>query len=666
VPHEPTSPSGARGLRVTVFVATVLALVTLGVALGALLPPDPLRPPPEIEALFIDCHCDRKDGVRPEPKERTLFLVLALAAPTLALGTFHVLRRRGPSRRVLRASIAIAALFALAGLVIVIAAVGPRLLTVLDAQAAGTLWGLVAIGVVAWAAARRAPARTLATLGLTLAAATCLLVSVALKRHGLSTLTDWAPDEFHLAALSFGIAQSAAGKQCLIDYVPQYGCHGEFLAPLLRALGGTLDALSTILIALTALGAAGVGAFVWRVTRSAGLTLLALAGLALLWTLSAIKVPPDVHDHYYQYVPLRFVFPALSLALGTLWRAPSPALAAVFGGFGAVALLWNPESGIAVVGSLLSVVAIDLLPRPGGHRLRGSLRATLASLASLAFAFALGLAAFVALAALRTGQRAELRELFHYADVFFLSGWFMLPMPLSPSCWQVLIGIHVASIVYGLTGDVGDSRTRAGLQLGVLGVGTFLYYVGRSHESVLTSVSWPAVPALALLLSATPLASFSPRWRAHVSRLRAPLAALTAAALGLSAVLAWSVLTRPIAPGILAAPKIREHIAFIARTSTPTSRVAVLAMHQGVLLLHARRSHALSGPGIAEMTLDEDMRSLNAQLDAGRAELVYVDRELAALRTFWYEPVRPHLERHFEPVARSRDGRFELLRYVRR
>jgi hypothetical protein len=66
------------------------------------------------------------------------------------------------------------------------------------------------------------------------------------------------------------------------------------------------------------------------------------------------------------------------------------------------------------------------------------------------------------------------------------------------------------------------------------------------------------------------------------------------------------------------------------------------------------------------MALVQDLRELTDQLDAGRAELVYLDRELAALRTFWYEPVRPHLEQHFQSVGRSADGRMELLRYVRR
>jgi hypothetical protein len=387
-----------------------------------------------------------------------------------------------------------------------------------------------------------------------------------------------------------------------------------------------------------------------------------LAGLSLSWTLRATQVPPDVHDHYYQYFPLRFVFPALSLALGSLWRRPSPALAAALGAFGAAAVYWNSDSGIAVVGSLLCVVGLDLVPRSEGP----ALRTTMASLASFAAALVLGLTLFVELGALRTGHRADLRELFHYADIFFISGWFMLPMPLSLSSWQVVIGVYLASIVHGLTREGRDHLARASVQLGVLGVGLFLYYVGRSHSSVLSVASWPVIPALALLLRAAPVSTFPSRFRALGAHSRAATASVTAVALGLSAALGWQVLTRPIASGIRAAPAIHEHIAFIERTSSPTSRIAVLAMHQGVLLLHARRAQALTVCAMVEMALDEDMRKLTNQLDAGRAELVYVDRELADLRTFLYDPIRPHLERHFEPVARSADGRIELLRYVRR
>jgi hypothetical protein len=108
------------------------------------------------------------------------------------------------------------------------------------------------------------------------------------------------------------------------------------------------------------------------------------------------------------------------------------------------------------------------------------------------------------------------------------------------------------------------------------------------------------------------------------------------------------------------------HIAFIGRTSSPTTPLAVLAMQQAPLLLEARRGQALLGPGIVETVLVRDLERLGRQLAEGRVELLYLDRDLVKLRTAFYDPIRPYVERSFEHVADSADGRLELLRHRRR
>lgn len=487
-----------------VFLHAAFGLTLLGLALGALLPPDPGRPPVHVIAKFID-----EGGLlRPEGKERTIFVALALASPATVLVCARLLRRRARARV---HSLAAAALSLLAAF-LVLGTLGPHAQDILSSLSVLEISELVALCIAcSLVVTRPSLSRVHAALDVvTLSVAG--LVIVALKHHALDELAQTGPDDNHFSAVVYAVAQSVAGKLCLVDYLPQYGCYGDMLAPVVRVLGSSLGAVSSSMMACSALGVLAL--FVWlrAVLRTRALVALALSAVVLLWIGQATHTAVGLLDRYYQYNPVRFLFPALALALGTLWRRPSPRLAAGFGAFAALALIWNGDTGVPVAGSLFAVMALDLLPRRvTGHgegaesgdaarTVAASWRATLRALLAFALAFALCLLAFGVRGRLLGGHWPDVAALFRYADIFYVSGFNMVPMPLGTACWQVLAGVYLALLVGALVSRERDARARSVLQLGVLGIGLFAYYTGLSSPPVLARVSWPAVLGVAVLL----------------------------------------------------------------------------------------------------------------------------------------------------------------------
>lgn len=138
---------------------------------------------------------------------------------------------------------------------------------------------------------------------------------------------------------------------------------------------------------------------------------------------------------------------------------------------------------------------------------------------------------------------------------------------------------------------------------------------------------------------------------------------MTGLALGTCVALSARLLPHRVPSSNRAEPSIVEHMALIERTSAPSQPIAVLAKHQGVTLLHARRAHALGGPSLNEMILDEDRLRMLSELAAGRARFVYVDREISR-RPGLVNGLAPVLREHFETIAVSRSGRYTAYRYA--
>ena len=311
---------------VAVFLTAAAALVVLGLLVWALTPADPPHATLEVARRFMLAEPFRywHSGLFPEPGERRLFVVLTLASPWAAIAAHRLWQGRVVPRAVMLVGAGVLAASVLALLL----ALGPSIALSLASLSPPLIVAVAASALVPELLRRSGRAIPSRRVVAAMVAALTVLLAVATKYHDLAMVTDWYWDTFHLEAVLFSVSESAGGRRCLIDYIPQYGCYAEFVAPLTSLAGGTLRALSLVMIALMIAGLSAVAIWLFRLLRS---TAVATLGMALI--LLQISVPIWLYnrDPYYQYFPIRFVLPALTLPLGLRWhRRPSAGLAAAF------------------------------------------------------------------------------------------------------------------------------------------------------------------------------------------------------------------------------------------------------------------------------------------------------------------------------------------------
>jgi len=500
---------------------------------------------------------------------------------------------------------------------------------------------LMATGVLALAAAAAGAAglvpsmRSAAMLHRLVLAGLCItsvLLCFATRVFDVRSI-DTVPFMPHFSAFFYSIVQISLGASCTIGVVPQYGCYGEFYAPLLKLAGVNVLNATLLTALLQSAALVSILVFAGRLVRSP-LVLLA-AGLWLILLQNWVLV--GVTDPYFQYGPLRLLFPALSLALAMWFTARADAArAAWLGAFGSLAVMFNPDSGSVVLLALALLVAATPLALRGGMP---ALRAAGFAAAFLAGAFAAG-AAFILLLAWKGGSPPQLLQLMAYPRIFAAEGFMMLPLQGLPALWVAVAAVLLLGVLLAAL-DMSKGWNREAmltLYAAILGAGLVSYHVGRSHPNTLLLCMWPAVVVAARLLDRLTAATGKDASRslAFIGRATALLWIGLAAVIGVpgAPLLAETAATRwqPILQA--AAPAEPDLPGFIAQESDGQA-YEVIGIDQPVLAAEARHRAGYGGPGIAETLLRKDAAAYIDYLLDTRPPHLFIDYRLVENQPYW-------------------------------
>jgi hypothetical protein len=333
---------------------------------------------------------------------------------------------------------------------------------------------------------------------------------------------------------------------------------------------------------------------------------------------------------YYQIWPIRFLFPAISVyafvvarRAGLTTRKTIPL--AVLGG---VAILWNLDSGIPVFGALIACLLARLVfgkARQGGGDWRPVVVATLVALAVMGL--------FMGYLWIKGGAAIDVLGWLKYQRIFYVVGFGMLPMPLEPHPWMAVLALYILALVVGLMAlrtGCSTVTTDTLIFLGVLGLGLFTYFQGRSHIIVLSFVAWPAV-LIAFILA--------DRWWRATNLGLLPRARRWATV----PVIAHGVLMVLVILGGL--PVFVDVVSETARAvadrhRTPVAKMArfisghvgedgsaaIIDPGQATYFAETGLASALPGPGLREMLLAEDQEKVLRCLGEGTIPHVFIRR----------------------------------------
>lgn len=500
----------------------------------------------------------------------------------------------------------------------------------------------------------------------------------AIRLFDISHVNDWAIWWTHLDAVVSPVAQVLNGKHLLTDIPSQYGLFPVLIAPVLRILPSGLKGFTIFMGAIQALSLVVILLFIKKQIQSAFVFLYCSISLIVLtfsnpfiFKLSNQLLVPDP---YFQYWPIRFVFPALSIPLvHYLYKRISFQRILLLSAFVGLALLWNMDSGIAIfyATSMLTflVMALKIRGKSPHFSVASSKRLVfytcLLPFLSLTF-FGLGLL----LLSVGSGQSLKLEWLSMYQVIFYNLGYFMMPMPASLFIWQTVISVYIISLVvsnYRLNNGDYWHDVLPFVYLPLLGAGLFSYYQGRSHFLNIISVCWPAI-LIAGLLADKHLYEIKKKRLSPVT-IALPIAAFLGFILpnwilfryfGEFASYGLRVPFEKNHPFYKPSKNIASELQLIKEScSDPAKPCFIITQRQGIYSLEAGISSELKGPSPIEIILRSDRDKLFSQLRNGIPEQIILG--IKPESKFPHLKIQPSDLRHYKVAKTNPEGTIALL-----
>ncbi len=467
----------------------------------------------------------------------------------------------------------------------------------------------------------------------------CLVFRVAninlVNDHAIAWATDFE-------AVFYNVSQIVAGKTLLIDLPAQYGLYGEILYPFFKMIPLSIFSFTLMMALLQITALLCVYQSLINLIKNHLLVLSCLICICMTecWFMyNGLGYTP-----YYQYFPIRTFFPMVSCILFLfLLQQKSPSIRSVvlFSAFCALATLWNLDSGIPIFGALLAyITSFTFFPSIYVTR-KMSLVRTSASIC--AFVFTITLFLFF-LYVKGHQQPLNLNWLFKYQQIFYQSGYMMLPLPTALNAWQIVYYIYIVGLSIGIFHWIKNSRTVTSdmyFILSMLGFGLFMYFEGRSHTFNLANTAWPAF--IMMFMIAEKIARLSK------NELINPVFILFSNVIVLYGIYIvgdyFLKMPAVISQGasywktmlVNQPSQVQRNLDFIKKHYNNSS-VVIISPIQSIYYAAINHPSAIAGPGRVETILKADNDYFASQLAQAKTEVVFLQLDDAIINSKKYLP----------------------------
>jgi hypothetical protein len=196
-------------------------------------------------------------------------------------------------------------------------------------------------------------------------AAGLIVLAFALCVFSLDSVTNNQAFVVSFGAVFHTMVQVFLGKQILVDFPHQYGMYPQFLVPLFRLVGLSVLKYTVVMGLLQAFAFWLIYRFLKKATVNPVGAALGFSGRI---TFSFLLGRVATTEYYFQYHPLRFIFPAGAIFLTHRYFArPNRRLYYLVFVLSSVAVLWNFDTGVMVFCAWVLTLCYAELPvrRPG-------------------------------------------------------------------------------------------------------------------------------------------------------------------------------------------------------------------------------------------------------------------------------------------------------------
>lgn len=325
----------------------------------------------------------------------------------------------------------------------------------------------------------------------------CLVLLAGLFLTNLATPATYYGWAEHFNAVFYSLDQVIKGKTLLVNITNQYGLYPHFLEMLFFVVDFNIENLTATFSILTVLAHALIYGFIYRATKSHLASALALS--AILYIRFYLFILWNSGDSYFQYNPIRLIFPCLLLYFGQSYLKNRNRFIAVLMSFCASAsILWNVDSGVIVFVAWILMLVYDEISRnaQSGSRVKALFQIIFGNVLMLVGVFI----SYALVMRLRSGDWIDLYQLLKYQRIFYDGGFYMMHMPVF-NAWNIVFGIYLFGFLYSIRSLIHGMQDRHYGEVfltSIIGIGIFSYYQGRSHDYVILAVSYPAIILIAL------------------------------------------------------------------------------------------------------------------------------------------------------------------------
>lgn len=282
--------------------------------------------------------------------------------------------------------------------------------------------------------------------------------------------------------------------------VALYGNYAFFLAPVIRMFPDRILATSSLLVLLLIVCHLCLYFVVLKVTSQK--LFAVVSSLAILFTAGNYSVITT--EPYFQYYPIRVIFPAIIILLFLYSQAIENKkhrylLISFFCGF---ALIWNFDTGICITITFFFIRVMQEIENSATEQGKSKLQKCLKRIANMVVCeFSTTILVLLLFFFIVIGVD-NFAGLFRLQQDFYLQGFYMLPIPCLPNLWMLVMAIYIAGGIYFFRHFGNQTKDKYMIFfLSIFGIGIFSYFQGRSYYTVLPTCIYPAIMLFFIFLN---------------------------------------------------------------------------------------------------------------------------------------------------------------------
>lgn len=460
----------------------------------------------------------------------------------------------------------------------------------------------------------------------------CYIIFIAISSiYSLYSFDDSGIFSSHFNATFHSMAMVHLGDNLLIDLVNQYGLYPQFLEIIFSVIGLSVLKFTTLM---------GILVFInfFLLYRSLNKLIdnifFVLVGFLMILYYGYMHFKLVNSDPYFQYFPIRTLFPALLIYLSVNYFLKRSRLKYfLYTMIFSIAVLWNLDTGLIVFIAWMLVLIYDEML--SFRRLSDFIKRSSIHILFMLISLLGVILIYLSLIFLRSGHFPDLLDFVKYQVYFYGYGFFMLPMKFIHP-WNMIALIYILGLVFSLKSIIikdNSLTARIIFLVTILGVGLLSYYQGRSHDHVLSLVWYPAFFLLALFTYKS-YQQVKCEFLSHRKNWLNVLVFIFLMVFSLSSILNLSVNSKTFFSLINErASKYLEKketpvtsgIEFIRNNTIKGEKSLILSYHSAIYYLNSQTNPGLDIPGMSEIFLKSDYEKIFNSIKATSFKKVFID-----------------------------------------